>query len=122
MLRLESPIQAVARVAIEPIEIGEALVPPGALFTASLGAANRDPAIFDAPDRFDPTREPNPHLAFGHGVHFCLGAALARLEARVAIPMLLERAPDLALAEARPAFRSSALIRGLHRLPLRTSR
>ena len=118
MLRLESPIQTVARIAIESIELRGAMIPPGALLTLSLGAANRDPIVFSAPDRFDPTRAPNPHLAFGHGIHFCLGAALARLEARVALPMLLERAPDLRLAERGLDFSSSALVRGLRRLLL----
>jgi cytochrome P450 len=82
-----------------------------------LAAANRDPAVFTDPDRLDLGRDPNPHLSFGRGIHFCLGAPLARLEAQIALPMLLERFPRLRLAgepEARPTWN----LRGVARLPV----
>jgi cytochrome P450 len=80
-------------------------IPAGAIVVPLLHAANRDPAAFDDPDRFDITRTPNTHLGFGHGVHFCLGANLARMEARVALGALLGRHPDLHLAVERSALR-----------------
>lgn len=87
----------------------------------ALADGNHDPARFDDPDRFDIRRATGGHLAFGHGIHYCLGAPLARLEARIAIRSLLERFPDLAL-DAHPAaltWRTGMLIRGPHRLPVR---
>lgn len=120
-LRFDSPIQAVARIAREPLELGGVDVPAGAVVTASLAVANRDPEVFPAPDRFEPAREPNPHLAFGHGVHFCLGAALARLEARIALGAFFERFPDPEPLETRLDWRETPLLRGLSRLPLRAT-
>jgi cytochrome P450 len=100
-------------------EVGGVEIPPGTTVMVVNGAANRDPARFDDPHRFDIARDPNPHIAFGHGIHFCIGAPLARLEARVALPMLLERLPELRLAtrrwEPRPAFH----VHGPNRLTLR---
>jgi cytochrome P450 len=82
------------------------------------GAANRDPRRFAEPDRFDPSRPDNPHLAFSAGPHYCLGAALGRLEGRIALPRLLARFPDLALA-AEPAARHNLMLRGYDELPVR---
>ncbi len=83
-----------------------------------LGAANRDPAEFAEAERFDPRRTPNKHLAFGHGIHFCLGAALARLEAPIAIRALLDRFPEIALEVTRLEWHSGVM-RGLKTLPVR---
>ena len=83
-----------------------------------LGSANRDERRIPDPDRFDVSRDPNPHLAFGFGAHYCLGASLARLEARVAFEELLARHPDYALAEARVERLRSGPLRGALRLPL----
>jgi cytochrome P450 len=82
-----------------------------------LGAANRDPAVFADPDRLDVGRSPNPHLGFGAGIHYCLGAPLARVELQVALGTLLDRVPRLALA-GEPVRRPEFVIRGLSTLPV----
>jgi cytochrome P450 len=103
VLRFESPVQTgTFRVTTEPVEIGGASIAAGQKVTALIGAANRDPAIFPDPNRFDPTRAANPHLAFGLGPHRCVGAMLARMEARIAFTRLLERLPNLQLAVPAP--------------------
>jgi cytochrome P450 len=84
----------------------------------SLAGANRDPAVFPEPDRFDVGRRPNPHLAFGHGLHFCLGAHLARLEVRIATESHLRRFPKLRLAGDRVRWGGTILGRGIPELPL----
>jgi pimeloyl-[acyl-carrier protein] synthase len=119
LLRFESPFQGVGRVTREPLELGGVRLPAGTLVSAMVGAANRDPEVFPEPDRLDVTRAPNPHLAFGHGIHFCLGAALARLEGRLALEGLAARFPELALAERRLGWRAGVSLRGLRRLPVR---
>jgi cytochrome P450 len=87
---------------------------------AMIGSANRDPGQFRDPGRFDVSRDPNPHLAFGHGIHFCIGAPLARLEAKVALPDLFARAKGLALAGDAPWEPRKALnVHGPIRLPIR---
>jgi pimeloyl-[acyl-carrier protein] synthase len=100
--------------------VGDALQSGGARheISAVIGAANRDPAHFPHPDRFDVTRQPNRHLAFGHGIHFCLGAPLARVEARIAFGQILERLPAIRLATEEPEWRPATWFRGLKRLPV----
>ena len=83
-----------------------------------IGAADRDPAQFAEPDRLDITRADNRHIAFGWGIHFCLGAPLARLEGQIAFNTLLRRLPKLALATDRPQYRQSLTLRGLSALPV----
>ena len=123
MLRFESSVNMVARHVVAPYAIGETVLPPGDVVFFMTGAANRDPAVFAAPDRFDITRSPNPHLAFGAGIHYCVGAPLARMEAEVAFGELLRRRPELSLAEpdAAPAWRKLINLRGLETLPLRNA-
>jgi cytochrome P450 len=113
-LRHDSPLHLFERTAKEPAEVAGVHLAPGDTVAALLGAANRDPAVFADPDRFDPARDPNPHLAFGAGIHFCLGAPLARLELQVALRTLLRRFPSLEVVEAqrRPTF----VLRGYERL------
>ncbi|MEW2554796.1 cytochrome P450 family protein [Streptomyces zhihengii] len=123
MLRYDGPVETPTyRFTTEPYEVGGTTVPGGGqLVLVAMSDANRDPARFPDPNRFDIRRDTRGHLAFGHGIHFCLGAPLARLEARIAIRSLLERCPDLAL-DAHPAalpWRGGLLIRGPERLPLR---
>jgi len=99
MLRFESPVQrGTFRIASEDFELAECRIKKGDQVTALIGAANRDPEVFPDPDTFDIRRTPNRHLAFGNGPHFCMGASLARLEARVAFRMLLERFAEVRIA------------------------
>lgn len=117
MLRYESPIQAgTFRAAAAPLQIGGTPIETGDSITLLLGAANRDPEQFPDPDRFDITRTPNRHLGFGLGIHFCLGAALARSEAKIGFTPLLERLPNLRLAGApAPTTTPHPVVRWLHR-------
>nr|WP_238709478.1 cytochrome P450 [Natronorubrum halophilum] len=119
-LRYRSPIQSLKRIAIEDVELNGQQIQAGDVVTLWLGAANRDPEIFDEPEEFRPERHPNRHIAFGTGVHFCLGAHLARMEADVALKQLLERFErvETDLSNLRPL---NALY-GLESLPCEASR
>jgi hypothetical protein len=105
LLRYDSPIQHQTRVASEDIEFGSRRIQKGQRVMPFLGAGNRDPAQFAAPDQLDLGRAPNPHLGFGHGIHHCLGAALARLEAQIALPQVLQTFPGLRLNDPNPPYR-----------------
>jgi cytochrome P450 len=104
--------------AAEDADIAGVPIPKGTLVLGLVGAANRDPSHFAEPDRLDLGRDQPCHLAFGAGIHYCLGASLARLEAQVAIGALLRRFPALTLAVERPVWRPSSTLRGLDSLPL----
>jgi pimeloyl-[acyl-carrier protein] synthase len=106
-------VQATVRVALEDVTIDDQLIPEGSLVLASIGSANHDPDRFEEPDQLDLARDPNPHLAFGFGTHFCLGAPLARLEAQLAFDALTKWFPGLSLVEDRPVYRASPVLRGL---------
>lgn len=119
-LRYESPVQTTTRLVPEDVLYeGQALL-KGHMVLLVLGAANRDPEQFPDPDRLDITRADNRHLAFGAGGHYCVGAPLSRLEAQIAIPMLLRRLPRLQLGPEPPQWRQSIAWRGLRTLPLAT--
>ncbi len=117
MLRFDSALQLFERTATEPVTVGDVTVEPGQRIAALLGAANRDPAVFDAPDVFRPGRDPNPHLAFGAGLHFCVGAPLARMELVESLGLLLRELPDLHLV-AEPEPRGTFVLRGFTSVPV----
>ncbi|MFJ2405605.1 cytochrome P450 [Streptomyces xanthochromogenes] len=122
MLRYDGPVEtATYRFAREAVRIGDALIPAGASVLVALASAGRDPQRHHDPDRFDIRRSPQSHLAFGHGIHFCLGAPLARMEGRIAVRTLLERAPDLRLDVRTEELQwlPGMLIRGVRHLPVR---
>jgi cytochrome P450 PksS len=117
LLRYTPPVfMSTERYAREDVTIQGVTIPRGAMTLAVIGSANRDEAVFDNPDTLDITRENNRHLAFGQGIHYCLGAPLARLEGQIAIQTLLQRMPDLQLNGARSLhWRSSLFLRRLTR-------
>jgi cytochrome P450 len=120
MLRYEGPVEgATYRFAVEPLEIGGTAIEQGAPVVVGLTASDRDAGRYDDPHRFDIRRDARGHLAFGHGIHFCLGAPLARLEGRIAVGTLLERAPALALDGAPGEWLPGLLMRGMRSLPVR---
>ena len=121
LLRYDSPVQGTVRLVLEDCEVNGVPLQRDDNVLLLIGSANRDPQVFDHPDQLDVGRRDNNHVAFGRGIHFCLGAPLARLEGRVAIEVLLERYPSLRLESDRPAFRSSIVLRGLERLPVRAA-
>ncbi|MDQ2836673.1 MAG: cytochrome P450 [Actinomycetota bacterium] len=117
LIRYDSPLQLFERTAITDTAIGDITVEAGQKIAALLGSANRDHAVFSEPDRFDVGRVDNPHLGFGAGIHFCVGAPLARLELQTSLHTLLHRFPRLRLA-GEPAPRSEFVIRGVSSLPV----
>ena len=118
-LRFDPPILATARFLHEEAEFGGYRLPVNTRVTAILAAANRDPEVFDYPDRFDIGRDPNLHLSFGGGPHICLGAFLAKLEAREAVGCLFRRFPNLQLVDDEQKWTGS-LFRTLAQLPVKT--
>lgn len=118
LLRFDGPVQRTARIPSEDITIGGQTIGKGEMVMPFLGAADRDPTQFPDPDRLDITRSDNRHIAFGMGIHFCLGAPLARMEGQIAINTLLARLPRLTLATDQPRFRQSLTLRGLEALPV----
>jgi cytochrome P450 len=116
LLRFESPVQLTTRVAHEDVELHGVRVRAGDKMVVGIGAANRDPAVFDEPDELRLDRQPNPHVAFGDGIHYCLGALLARAQGVIAIPRLLQRFPSLRLDVDRLQWRRNIVVRGLQHL------
>jgi cytochrome P450 len=117
MIRYDSSLQLFERTATRQVRISGVTVAAGQKIAALLGAANRDPAAFTDPDRFDVGRTPNPHLGFGAGIHFCLGAPLARIEVQTVLSSLTRRLPRLVVA-GEPRRRPEFVIRGLAELPV----
>ncbi|MBN1091151.1 cytochrome P450 [Blastococcus sp. TML/M2B] len=116
-MRYDSPLQLFERTATEDVEIGGVTVERGQKIAALLGAANRDPAVFDAPDTFDVGRTDNGHITFGAGIHFCIGAPLARVELQASFGALLDRTTTFELG-GEPVRRPEFVIRGLETLPV----
>ena len=118
LMRWDTPLQMFERWVLEDLEIGGTAVPRGAELGLLFGSANRDPEVFPDPDALDVGRDPNPHVSFGAGVHFCLGAPLARLELQTSFATVLRRLPRLEPVE-EPVWRSGYVIRGLEALRVR---
>ena len=110
IVRYESSIQLTQRLATEDVEIGGKKIKKGSIVYAVLGSANRDPEVFEDPDRFDITRTPGKHLGFGGGAHYCIGANLARMEGQIAFQSLAERIPDIKGSMIKPIWRSEFLL------------
>ena len=118
LLRFDGPVQRTGRMTTAEVEIGDKRIPRDSVVVSVIGAANRDPKQFADPDRLDVSRKDNRHIAFGFGIHFCLGAPLARLEGQLALGTLLRRMPKLALVSDVPEWRESSTLRGLKSLPV----
>ena len=118
LLRYDGPTPAMVRIAKEYVPIDGRVIRRGERLFLMINAANRDPRQFAEPDRLDLRRTDNRHLAFGHGIHFCLGAPLARLEGQIALPALLGRFPGLAPGRAEPEWLDSLVFRGMRSLPV----
>lgn len=118
-LRYFSPFAAIGRATMTDVELGGTRIPADRLVMCWIAAANRDPRTFTDPDVYDSTRDPNPHVAFGRGIHFCAGAPLARLEGRLAMNILLDRFPGLrTIPDDPPTFVPTPTMTGVSRLPL----
>lgn len=122
LLRYDSPVQMTTRWVLEDLELDGNQIKKGQQVAIMFAAANRDPARFENPNELDITRENNKHLSFGSGIHFCLGAPLARLEGQIAISAIIERLPGLELATDSPHYRDTYVLRGLKSLPVRPAR
>jgi cytochrome P450 len=118
LLRFDTPLQMFERWVLEPFEIHGVEIPRGAELGLLFGSANHDPSVFERPDELDLTREPNPHLTFGAGIHFCLGAPLGRQELQVSFSTLMDRFPTLEPVE-EPRWKPNYIIRGLEGLRVR---
>jgi cytochrome P450 len=118
LLRFDTPLQMFERWVLEPFELHGVEVPKGAELGLIFGSANRDESVFDEPDVLDLSRDPNPHLTFGAGIHFCLGAPLGRLELKTSFATMLDRFPNLELVE-EPAWNPGYVVRGLAGLRVR---
>jgi cytochrome P450 len=120
VLRYRSPVQAVFRKTKLDVEMHGQVIPANKLVLTMIGSANRDPKQFHDADHFDIARDPNPHIAFGHGIHFCLGAPLSRLEGKIALGDLLARVKGIQLASSEPwEPRKAFHVHGPSRLPIR---
>ncbi len=117
-LRYDAPVQFLFRVTMQETELAGTKIPQGAIVLPIYGAANRDERKYPNPDRFDVTRDAQGHFGFGHGIHFCLGAPLARLEGKIALEAIVSRLPDLARKESTVDRVDSFFLRGPKRLPL----
>jgi cytochrome P450 len=115
-------VQVLGRTATQDLEVGGRAIRKGQGIVLLLGSANRDPDVFEQPDRLDVQRRGHSILGFGRGIHHCLGAPLARLEAKITFETLLERFADMSLRTADPPFRDNIVLRGLDVLPISTNK
>ncbi len=122
LLRWDGPVHMTARIAVQDLSFKTTRIGRGEMVILAMAAANRDPEEFHDPEILDVGRTPNNHLSFGHGIHFCLGSSLARLETRVALDALLDRYPRIELARERPPWGSNTALRGVSQLPVRVAR
>ena len=118
VIRYTGPVQAISRMVLEDLQIGDKQIAKGERISMNIASANRDPAQFSDPYRFDIQRNEGRHLGFGFGIHFCLGAALARMEAQAVIGSVVRRMPELRLEEPGIEWRNSPVLRGLKTLPV----
>jgi cytochrome P450 len=118
LLRYDTPVQKMGRIALADIAIADKQIKRGDLVCVSFAAANRDPEQFAAPSQLDIDRKPNRHLAFGHGLHYCVGAALARLEAQIALNKILGQLPGVRLETDELEWNRNLTLRGLKSLPV----
>jgi pimeloyl-[acyl-carrier protein] synthase len=118
VLRFDPPVQFDGRICLERAEVAGVTIEPGEFVMQLIGAANRDPAVFEDPSRFDITRNATNHIAFGYGIHFCLGAPLARLEGQIALRSVVQRFPNLHMETNELRYKNQITIRGLAELPL----
>ncbi|MCA1840397.1 MAG: cytochrome P450 [Actinobacteria bacterium] len=119
VLRFDPPVQLTSRVAREPMKVGGYDIDKGQEMILLVGSANRDPEAFDQPDRFDVSRVKNPHVSFSNGIHFCLGAPLARLEGRMVLQRLFERLPTMSLSDEALVYKPNIVLRGLTELQVK---
>ncbi|HVX31094.1 MAG TPA: cytochrome P450, partial [Nitrolancea sp.] len=122
VLRFESPVQATSRVARDVIEVGGQTIEPGQGISLLFGSANRDERQFPDPDELDLARKPNRHLTFAHGPHFCLGSAIARAEAQIAVQTIVQRCAGLELVSDDAGWLEGFSFRGLQQLRVRFAR
>ena len=113
IIRQNGPVQSISRIALEDFQLGDKQIAKGDRISLTLGAANRDPERYTDPDRFNIERTEGRHIGFGFGIHFCLGAALARMEGQAAISTVARRMPELRLGEQQLEWRNNPVLRGL---------
>jgi cytochrome P450 len=116
-MRFDAPLQLFERTATKDTELGGVAIKAGQKIAALIGSANRDSTVFENADEMDVTRDSNPHIGFGAGIHFCLGAPLARLEMGISLPALWEKYPDMSLA-SEPVRRPTFVLRGYERVEI----
>ena len=122
LLRYDAPVQLNGRTAIETVQIGDRTIEPGSRISLIIGGANRDPEEFSDPETLDITREDAGNISFGRGIHYCIGAPLARLEGKIAFEVLLERFPDIQFGSRTPVYKPNVVLRGLEHLNIKVQR
>ena len=122
LLRYDSPVQVDMRTALEDVELGDKVAKAGSRTMLLIGGANRDPEEFERPEELDVTRENVGNISFGRGIHHCLGAPLARLEAKIAFEVLLERFDDIQVGRTAPQYKQNIVLRGIKQFPIRVQR